>query len=221
MAYASQGATLLYLNPTKYAALAGVRGISGPGITLNSLDVTDLSHQQRQRIPDIPDNAEVTFDLLFDPGDTSNAAFVADVTDGTAITAKIYWPSEGNTATIASINTSNEQVTVTGHGLTSGMAVRLLTTGTLPTSSPQVALGATYFVSTASVDAFTMHTSNAAAVAGTDAINFSAAGSGNKIAKGNVWSFSGIVTECNPNNRVAEALSASLTVAVAGSITPT
>lgn len=77
-----------------------------------------------------------------------------------------------------SINTSTDVLTSAGHGFVAGDAVLvgIRAGGTLPTSTPQVDEDTTYYVSAPTADTLKLHTTRADALAGTNAIDLSAAG---------------------------------------------
>jgi len=78
----------------------------------------------------------------------------------------------------ASVNATTDVITSAKHGFYTGDRVMLgvRAGGTLPTSSPQVNTTDWYYVSVLTADTYKLHATRAAALAGTGAINFSAAG---------------------------------------------
>jgi hypothetical protein len=80
---------------------------------------------------------------------------------------------------VTSINTTNEQLTVSNHQLYTGdrVMVGIKSGGTLPTSAPQVDEDTWYFARNIDANTITLHPTRADANANTNAINFSAAGS--------------------------------------------
>lgn len=81
---------------------------------------------------------------------------------------------------VSAINTTNEQLTVTAHGLTTEMdvLVHVATGGTLPTATPSLTQTTRYFVRVLDANTVTLHPTAANATANINAINFSVAGTG-------------------------------------------
>jgi hypothetical protein len=79
---------------------------------------------------------------------------------------------------VTSVALSTEVLTSAAHGLTTGDKVYPGTTGTFPTTSPALDTETPLWVNVASSSTFTLHSTAAAASAGTGAVAFSAAGSG-------------------------------------------
>ncbi|HAF38068.1 MAG TPA: outer capsid protein Hoc [Gammaproteobacteria bacterium] len=68
-------------------AVAGVTGISGPGLARDTIDVTDMDSTERWRefIGGLKDGGEVTIECEFDPNGTDVTNWLADIntdTDG-------------------------------------------------------------------------------------------------------------------------------------------
>jgi hypothetical protein len=82
---------------------------------------------------------------------------------------------------VSSINTTNEQLTVTAHGLATGddVLVHVDTGGSLPTATPALATGTRYWVRNIDVNTVKLYSTSGDAGADTNPINFSAAGTGN------------------------------------------
>lgn len=59
--------------------------------TNESIDVTDLSDSRKRKIPNIPDNGQVTLDLTFDPAHATHVAVKADFHAATPRVAQIIW----------------------------------------------------------------------------------------------------------------------------------
>lgn len=92
---------------------------------------------------------------------------------GNAIPGTLTTPVKSFLA--AAINTATDTITCVAHGYSSGDAVRFYTFGTMPTG---LTAGTRYFVRAATVDTMTVHTTRAAALAGTGAVDITAAGTG-------------------------------------------
>lgn len=81
---------------------------------------------------------------------------------------------------VTTVDTVNDELDITGHGLATGDAILLhaATGGTLPTSSPQVVNNTVYYAKEVNSGSISVHPTAADAAAGTNDINFSAAGTG-------------------------------------------
>lgn len=82
---------------------------------------------------------------------------------------------------VSAINTTTEQLTVTAHGLATADAVmvHVETGGTLPTSTPALSQSTRYYVRVVDANTVTLHPTASDATGNLNAINFSAAGTGN------------------------------------------
>lgn len=87
----------------------------------------------------------------------------------------------GLTGTVA---TGTEIWTTSAHGWSTEQAIEFSTTGTLPASTPSIAVKTIYYINVASSTTFTVHTTLAAANAGTGAIDFTDTGSGTHTVHG-------------------------------------
>jgi hypothetical protein len=77
--------------------------------------------------------------------------------------------------TVSGVVTGDDELTITGHGIVEGTGVRLSSTGTMPGG---VSATTTYFVGVEDADTITLHTTEAAALAGTGKVDITSAGSG-------------------------------------------
>jgi hypothetical protein len=81
---------------------------------------------------------------------------------------------------VSALNTTSDQLTVTGHGLSTGAAVlvHMSTGGTLPAASPSLSQTTTYYVRAVDANTLQLHDTEAHASANTDKVNFSDSGTG-------------------------------------------
>lgn len=71
--YSGYGVSLGIYNGSTYDAVAQVRDISGPGATLDTIEVTHRdSGGVKEYVGGLLDNGEVTFDIIYDPDDTTH-----------------------------------------------------------------------------------------------------------------------------------------------------
>lgn len=108
--------------------------------------------------------AAVTF-----PGWSANSADIRTQSQ------RVTWADQ---LVVEDVNLSTEVLTITAHGRTTGDKVYVGTTGTLPTATPALDPDVPLFVNVASANTITLHPTSADAIAGTNDIAFSAAGSG-------------------------------------------
>lgn len=225
MAYASKLTLFQYGDasgpPEKYLNLASIVNIGGPALSAEPIVVTDLESEAVERLGGICDSGEITLDLNWEPDGTGDA-LIATRRGGAANTYQICWPNlSGTTVNVSGINTTTEVVTTASDlGLVTGQPIKVSTTGTMPTATPVLAAGTVYYWSRAGTNTGTMHTTNAAAVAGTGDVAFDNAGTGTfSITSCDVWRFEALVTNQTPAAAVGERLSANVTLAVTGSVT--
>lgn len=78
--YAAYGAKLQYQSGLDWSDIAGVRDISGPGLSADTIDVTahDSPGAVREFIKSLIDAGEVSFDLVWDPEDTAGQKVLLD-----------------------------------------------------------------------------------------------------------------------------------------------
>jgi predicted secreted protein len=78
--YAAYGAKLQYLDGATWTDIAGVRDISGPGLSADTIDVTSHSSAGavREFIKSLIDAGELSFDLVWDPEDEAGQRVLLD-----------------------------------------------------------------------------------------------------------------------------------------------
>jgi predicted secreted protein len=76
MKYAAFGAKLQYDNASTWTDIAGIRDISGPGMSADTVDVTthDSTNNSREFLKTLIDYGEISFDVVFDPEETAGQA---------------------------------------------------------------------------------------------------------------------------------------------------
>lgn len=171
--------------PEAFTTIAEITAIAPPELSVTMVEVTnmDSTNAWEEFIPVVKSGGDISVEYNYIPANTSHAAFVADL-GAAARTWKITYPDFGTTNTAATVNTVTEQLTATTHGLYTGQPCRLATAGTLPTSSPQVSALVTYFARRIDANTLLLHPSNADAVANTNIIDFSTAGTGSHYVQG-------------------------------------
>ncbi len=180
-----------------YENVAEVVSISGLSLSRDTTEVTHLASDDNAKefIGNMVDGGELSFEVNYLPTDTSQQALLTKLyQNGTTHQFQIALPFFEDSQAISSIDTGTDVITTATHGWDTGTPVQISTADTLPTSSPQVATNTIYWVDVASTTTVTLHTTNAAAVAGTGDIDFSDAGTSNTLSAAMLWTFSGVVT---------------------------
>ena len=226
MADVSKNALLQYGDaggpPEAYLNLAAMVSISGPALSNEPIDVTDLDDAAVTRLGGVVDSGEVTLDVNYEPDGTGDALIISRFKDASANTYQVCWPNlDADTVNASGINTTTEVVTtVSDLGLVTGQPIKVATTGTLPTATPVLSADTVYYWRRDGTNTGSMHTTNAGAVADTGEVDFSDGGTGTfSITTCDVWNFEAIVSGAPPAASVGERLSANVTMTVTGSVT--
>lgn len=195
--YASRANALANSSPINFdGAGASVRIVAQYDLVLNLVDGRQITFHAAAitKQPDLDMQAEATpfgqieFTMFtrsrMQPEDANSMYTEADVAfpGWSANSADIRTQSQrvawANQLVVEDVNLSTELLTITAHALTTGTKVFVGTTGTLPTATPALDPDVPVFVNAADADTLTLHPTSADAIAGTNDINFSAAGSG-------------------------------------------
>ncbi len=204
---------------SNYTTIGGITNLAGPNIQVNMIDATDLDSEYKTRVAGDIDNGDATLSINFDPADTSHASLRTELEGRDSANYSATWADYGtSTSAISSVDTGTDVVTTgAAHGLLTGQPVQFSTSGTLPAG---LATSTTYYVNVASDTTFTAHTTNAAAVAGTGAVDITDTGTGSHtVNKPSRWDFSGHVSGYQPTAPVDDKLTADITINITGSIT--
>jgi len=210
--------------PELYTDLAGVKSISGPSLANPTVDATGLLDMARRKISkQLCECGPVVLGLHFDACSANDQdALVDKVIAGSGESNyMVCWSNlDANSMAINNVDTVNDQLDfVAAHGLHTGQPIRLTTDGALPTSTPQVVVGTTYFAGYTDADSITVHLTNADAVAGANKIDFTAAGaSNNNVTFGTKWGFAALVQGATPSGTAGEPLAATLNFEISDSV---
>ena len=210
--------------PELFTDLAGVKKIGGVSLSNPTIDATDLLDSARQKISaKLCECGPVALDLHFDALSTGDQDALVDkiIAGGGQSNYVICWSNlDANTTAISVVDTVNDELdTVAAHGWHTGQPIRFTTDGTLPTSTPQIVVGTTYFAGYIDADSITVHLTNADAVAGANKIDFTAAGvSNNNVTFGTVWSFAALVQSATPSGDSGDALAATLNFEISDTV---
>lgn len=211
-------------DPEIYTNIAEIVSISGPSISREAIDVTNLMSDSmfREFRPGIIDFGEISLDFNFLPDDTEQAGLFADMIDttpaaGVLMNYRLLFPDlldRSLTFTAA----AEDICTAVGHGLTTGQAVTLTTSVILP---PPLAINTTYWVAVLDDDTFELCTTEANAKAGTQ-IDITDIGTGTHTLHGqDSLLFKAQPTNFEPASAVEGKLGLSVTLKLSGAITST
>ena len=205
----------------EFLTVAEVTNVGG-GFTDTIIPVTNMESDQGrvEKIKGLMDEGEITLEVNYVPGSTTHQQILTD--RGVSRAWRLVLPNyAANSVDVSSIATATEIITTSAaHGFLDGQPIKFVTTGVLPTSSPQIIADNLYYAELVDADEFVAHTTSADAVAGTNDIDFSTAGTGtHSVLTGSILTFTGIVQAFSPGASVDGVLTASITIAVTGQST--
>jgi hypothetical protein len=206
-------------SPELFSDLAQLTSISGPSTTVTMIDSSDLKDTHMERVAGLIESGDVSLTINWDPDVTTHDTMRGELTGRESANYAAIWPTYGGSqVAISSVNTTSEVVTTgSAHGLITGQTVQFSTDNTLPDPLQPLT---TYYVNVATADTFTVHTTNAAAIAGTGAVNLTDTGTGShNVDLPARWTFAGFVSSYAPGADTNDKLTATITVTVTGSVT--
>lgn len=82
-----------------FTTIAEVRNISGPGLSLETIEATHMESPSgyREYLPSFKEPGEVSFDLNFLPSNTQHKGLKADMDARTKRNFKLVWPNTAGT----------------------------------------------------------------------------------------------------------------------------
>lgn len=174
-----------------FLTLAEVTALDPPEESAKEIDVTNHDSTAAEYIAGHADAGQITADCNF-LYDTTQAAARTKL-GAAASNWQVCYPNWGaRTATFTAA--TNDVVTSASHGLTTGQPLRVTSSGTPEDLPAGLSSGTTYYVRVVNANTFTLHSTNAGAVANTGTIDITDAGTGTHTLQiGNRLSFSGIV----------------------------
>jgi len=213
--------------PTGWLSIAEVYSIAA-AMAGTSIEVTHLdSPGAWKEFISGTKEATVTLGMNFLTSDASQVDVVGSFTEADPADAnrawRLLWPDYGAVSRTATVDTGTEVwTTATNHGWATGQRVRFTTSGTAPTTSPAGGLlnGGFAYVGVVAADEAKLYPTSADAIADTNAINFTTAGSGtHTLASGSWWEFVGQVTGHSAEMPVNDRMTAQVVIKVTNSIT--
>lgn len=112
---------------------------------------------------------------IFTEADVAFPGWTANSSDIKTQAQMVAWADQ---LVVEDIHLDDDDLTITDHGLDTGAKVYIGTTGTLPAATPALDPDQAYFVNVSDEDTLSLHTNAVDAAAGTNPVNFSAAGAG-------------------------------------------
>lgn len=225
--------------PTEaFTAIAEVTSITGPNMTAETIDVTNMdSGGWREFITSLKDAGEVSFGLNFQPGATSHIALIQDEIDTQVRNYRIEWPDAKVAATLATgsagSNTGITWTAVRAGAVGNDITVRMVNPGTtaslsVSVSGKAITVNLAYsggITSTAAQVRTAVLASAAAAALVTPTLTGGNSGAGVVSAvgatnlsggRGSRWVLPGIINNFSVSAAIDRALEASVTLKVSG-----
>jgi hypothetical protein len=216
MAQSTAGTQLLLSDAGDYTSVACVTDIGGPQSSLTMIDATCLESTHIERIAGVVESGEVPITINWDPDAATHDDMRAALESRASSTFAISWANFGATTSTVTFAIGTTATSGAAHSLITGQAIRFSTSDALPA---ELSTGTTYYANVSAPTTFTVHTTNAAAVAGTGAISFSGTGTGtHTVDKPTRWDFTAFVSNFQPSAPTNDKLTASVTLTITGSI---
>ncbi len=222
MAHAAQHTVIQAGNagtPELFTTIGEVVSISGPNISHEAIDVTNLDSAGKEYIAaGIYDGAEVGIEVLWYEANSQQAALVTSARAGTQRNYQICWSNLDGTDkafAVGDVNAGADTIAEAGHLLTTGQPIRFSTDDTLP--DPLVA-GVTYYTIWTDANTIQVATTNGNAIAGTQ-INLIDGGAGNhNITVGDRYSFTASISGAVPSGAQSDTLTGTFTFKITGAL---
>jgi hypothetical protein len=177
--------------PELFLTIAELRTIDPPEAVAKMAEVTSHDSTKAEFIATYVDEGEVSLEGNW-TADTTQSAMLTKL-GGTASNYQLCLPDFGvRTATFTAETT--DVCTSNTHGMTTGQPVRVSSSGSPEDLPAGLSSGVTYYVRWASADTFTLHTTNAGAVANTGKVDITDAGTGtHTVSMGTRVAFAAII----------------------------
>ena len=176
--------------PETFLTVAEVIEIDPAEESAEPLDATSHDTTAKEFIPGgLTDSGEIAFTVNLTGGATQTAVHAKLGT--AAANWQVCFPNFGERTKTFTAVAATDICTAAAHGLTTGQPVRVTSTTTLPAG---LTAGVTYYAHWLSADTFTLHTTNAGAVADTGVVDITDTGTGTHTLQiGTKSSFAAIV----------------------------
>ncbi len=197
-----------------YTTIAEVTGITPLDLERDPIDVTshDSGSGGREFIVGLL-KATLQIGLNFLPNNATQRTLTTNINQTTYAnyfgTYRVVWP-DSVTALTGTVNTTTDVWTTATHGWNTVQPIRFSTTGALPASTPQIVAGVFYYAGVTGTTTFKAYPTSADALASTNAIDFTGAGTGtHTVSSGTSWVFSANVSDFQASAMVDKQLTAS------------
>ena len=215
---------LQYVEPISGTDFLTVAEVTTLGYGFNDVILPVTSHDSVQpfieKIKGLLDEGEVPMEVNYVPGNTTHQQVLTD--RGVTRSWRIVLPNySANSIDVQTVSTAGDTLLlISNHGYTEAQPVKLVTTGVLPTSSPQLVTNNLYYARPDGVDIVELYLTSADALAEANIIDLTTAGSGtHSVLTGSPLTFTAFVSAVGPAAPVDGALTASITLTVTGQST--
>lgn len=211
-------------SPAAFANIAEIRSIDGVSIERDMLEVTSMDSPGRAKefIGGMADSGIVSLELNYIVQNATHKDMLTNLQQTTVANIfrsyRIHTPDWGNSSYTKIVTVSSGTWTTSGsHTYYTGLPIIFSTTGTLPTTSPQIYPGTVYWIRYASSTTVTVFPTNADANANTNQITGGTGGSGtHSILGGSRWIFTGAFKGAKVTGAVNDVLKISAQLKVTG-----
>jgi hypothetical protein len=203
--------------PEKFTTVAVLQEINPPQAVSETVETTTHDSTVAEFINTYVDEGEITARGLFT--NTADSTNVRGDLGGATDNWQICFPDFGSvTDTFTTDFGTDDRLDATAHGLTTGQPVQVSSTTTLPAG---LSASTIYYVAWVSANEITLHTTNAAAVAGTGAVDITDDGTGTHTINAGVrLDFAGLVTAYGLEPAgLRDALGQSIGIKITGAVT--
>lgn len=212
-------------SPAAYANIAEIRSIDGVNIERDMLEVTYMGSAGRAKeyIAGMADSGMVSLELNYIVQNATHKDMLTNLQQTTVAnifrTYRIHLPDWGANALYTKTATvsSGTWTTSGSHPYYTGLPIIFSTTGTLPTTSPQIYAGTVYWIRYASTTTVTIYPTNADANADTNQITGGTGGSGtHSMNGGSRWVLTGAFKSAKVTGSANDVLKVSAQLKVTG-----
>jgi predicted secreted protein len=213
-------------SPAVYTSIAEIRTIGEIGGEREMIDVSNMDSpgQAKEYIAGMLDSLMCALELNYLPQNATHKDMLTNIQQQTVANIfrdyRIVLPDFGAVALTGTVNTGTDVWTTSTHGFNTAQPITFTTSGTLPTSSPQIYAGTIYWARRASSSTFKVYTTAANAIADSSAIDFSTSGSGtHTVNGGTVFTFRGAFKSAKNSGSTNTQLKISTELKVTGVVT--
>lgn len=205
-----------------YTSIAEVVEIGGPNLEREMIDVTHMVSDDaaREFLGGLVNGNEVQIKINYIPTNATQADLLTSIQDttdaGTRLATDVirkYRIVLGDTGTGLTATVSTTTWTTSAHGYNTSQPVRFSTSGVIPTG---ITAGKLYFAKRLSSTTFSIHPTDADAIAGTNAVSASGGSGTHTVASGSMFKFDAGVSSIKPTSTISTQITADVTFKVSG-----